>query len=157
VFNGVKDDDGCPDEGGRLIATVDEKDAKLPLRLTKIVTLSGKPEDVDAASVVVLRAIVLELNRHPGWSLLVGVRPAAGKKEDADHAALDRAAIVEKKIDALAFRERASEAVAWDAVKQQPTAASGVAFMIVTASASAAPKPLTQTPPAAPAPGGKTP
>jgi OOP family OmpA-OmpF porin len=152
VFNGVKDDDGCPDEGGRLIATVDEKDTKLPLRLTRIVALSGKPEDVDATSVVVLRAIVLELNRHPGWSLLVGVRPGAGKPEEAQRAALDRAAVVEKKVDALAFRERASEAVAWDTVKQQPTAPSGVGFMIVVGSHAGshdgASKPLTPNPPA---------
>jgi OOP family OmpA-OmpF porin len=148
VFNGVKDDDGCPDEGGTLIATVDEKDAKLPLRLTKFVTFSGKPEDVAAGSLVALRAIVLELNKHPGWSVLVGVRPGAGKREDAEHAALERAALIEKKIDALAFRSRASEAAAWDAVKQQPTAASGVGFLIVTASTPTAAKALTPgTPP----------
>jgi hypothetical protein len=159
VFNGVKDDDGCPDEGGKLIATVDEKDPKLPLRLTRSVTLSGKPEDVDAASTVVLRAVVLELNRHHGWSVLVGVRPGAGKPADAARAALDRAAIVAKKIDALALRGRAAEAVAWDVVKQQPTASSGVAFMLVAASHDDAPKALTPalTPAPTATPAGKTP
>ena len=41
-----------------------------------------RPPDVDPKSAITLRAIALELNQHPDWTLGVGVRPGPGKPED---------------------------------------------------------------------------
>jgi hypothetical protein len=134
VFNGVDDEDGCPDTGGKPLVTIDASSAKLPITLAKPIKLVGKPEapEIDRASVTTLRAIVLELNHHRGeWTLFIGAKPGPGKPDKAQREAVDRAAAISKMIDDLALREEASEAVGWDAVKQQPNAASGIGLMIV--------------------------
>jgi hypothetical protein len=150
VFNGIKDDDGCPDEGGRPLVVIDEKSPKLPIHLAAPIKLVGKPDsrDVDPASVMTLRALVLELNRHRSWTLFIGVRPGAGKPEDAQHAAISAAAAISAIVDKLALRDEASEAVGWDAVKQQPESFTGVGLMIVVAPPQ--PQTPTQLPPATP-------
>lgn len=154
VFNGVKDDDGCPDEGGAPLVLVVEKNGAATLAPTRAIvfTAAGKAgtaptggaapagataPEVDPKSETTLRAIVLELNRHPDWTLGVGVRPgptgAGGKAEEAQRDALARAMAIANRIAALSHRAAAAEAVGWDAVKQQPGAATGVGFVVLVA------------------------
>jgi hypothetical protein len=163
VFNGIKDDDGCPDEGGTLLVSVDTKDPKLPIKLASAIKLAGTPDvpTVDPASVFTLRALVLELNRHREWTLFIGARPGAGKADEAQRAAVNRAAAISSVVDKLALRDEASEAVGWDAVKQQPGNQGGIGLMFVVAPPTpgttptplpAAPPTTTTTPPATPTP-----
>ena len=141
VFNGVKDDDGCPDEGAKLLVSVDASTAKPTLKTLRPIKLAGTVDapEVDKESVDTLRAIVLELHRHRDWTLFIGVRPGAGKADAAQRAAIDRAAAISKVFDELALREDASEAVGWDAVRQQPGSESGVGLLIVVAPARPSP------------------
>ena len=167
VYNGIKDDDGCPDEGGKPLVTIDTQNPKLPIKLASPIKLTGKADapEVDPASVFTLRAFVLELNRHVDWTLFIGARPGAGKPDEAQRAAVNRAAAISSLVDKLALRDEASEAVGWDAVKQQPGSENGIAFMIVVAPATPgsnptplAPAPGTTSPPATPTPpSGATP
>jgi OOP family OmpA-OmpF porin len=138
VFNGIKDDDGCPDEGGApLVLIVDKKGAPTlaparPVAIANGAAAGGAP-DVDPKSVMTLRAIALELNRHPDWTLGIGVRPGAGKPEEAQRDALARAMAVANRLTAFTHRPASAEAVGWDAVKQQPGAAGGVGFVVLVA------------------------
>jgi len=134
VFNGVKDDDGCPDEGGAPLVVVTLKAGAPTLQTSRpIAIVAGPPLDVDPKSVVILRAIALELNRHPDWTLGVGVRPGPGKPDDAQKASLERAMLVANRVGALTHRPSAAEAVGWDAVKQQPGATSGIGLVVLVA------------------------
>jgi hypothetical protein len=155
VFNGVKDDDGCPDEGGKALVAIDAASPPRWIRLAAPIKLAGTPEapEVDKASAMTLRALALELNRHRDWTLAIGVRPGPGKPEDAQPASLARASTVARAVGSLAHRDAAAQAVAWDAVKKQPGSDSGVGLLILLRGATPpAPVPLTPiaTPPARP-------
>jgi hypothetical protein len=166
VFNGVEDDDGCPDEGGKMLVTIDDKKV---VRLLNPVKLTGPADapDVDPASLTTIRALALELNRHREWTLAVGVRPGAGEAGAAQMDALARSFAIVRVLGSYSHRDGVAESVAWDAVKRQPQAESGVAFMILTsgasapkaapAAAAAAPAPKPTPAPPAPAPAPKTP
>jgi hypothetical protein len=133
VFNGVKDEDGCPDEGGHALVVAHENGDRVTLDLARPVVVTG-PADaptVDPKSAAVLRAIALELNRHPEWTLAVGARPGSGKPAEAQNAALERALIVANRVAAYTHRPSSTEAVSWEAVKQQPGASSGVGFLVL--------------------------
>lgn len=131
VFNGVQDDDGCPDTGGKALVTISGKDNAIrlaaPIKLT-----TATPTAVDDASTPELRALTLELNRHRDWTLAVGAKPA-GKAEGDQQAALARSVAVANVVNKLAHRDGAAETVGWDAVKQQPSAASGIGLAILVA------------------------
>jgi hypothetical protein len=99
-----------------------------------IVTTGPQP-DVDPKSLTTLRAIALELARHPDWTLGVGVRPGTGKPEDAEKASLERAMLVANRIGGFAHRPSSTEAVGWDAVKQQPSAATGIGLVVLVTAA----------------------
>jgi hypothetical protein len=86
---------------------------------------------IDPKSDTTLRAIALELNRRPDWTLAVGARPGAGAPEAAQQGSLRRAMLVANRIATFTHRPGAAEAVGWDAVKQQPGAASGVGFLVL--------------------------
>lgn len=148
VFNGIKDEDGCPDEGGKPLVTID---AKLVVKLANPIKVTG-PDDapvVDPASMMTLRALALELNKHRDWTLAVAAKPAG--VEAAQHAAaLFRALAVVNTLTKLTLRDGAAETVGWDAVKTQPTAASGIGFLLF-----AAPAPPTTTTTPTPPPGNK--
>ena len=133
VFNGVKDDDGCPDEGGKPLATIDVKSPRLTVRLASPIKIAGTPEApvVDAASGPTLRALVLELNRHRDWTIAVGVKPGAGKPEEAQAVSLARASAVARALGSFAHRDGASQVVAWEAVRKQPGSESGVGLLIL--------------------------
>ncbi len=153
VWNGVADDDGCPDEGGKALVAIDDK---RNVRLTTPLKMTGTPEspDVDAASIPTLRALATELNRHRDWTLAIGVKAAndAGQME-----ALARSFAIVRVISSYTHRDGIAETVGWDAVKKQPGAESGIAFLILPAGSPSAavgpPAPAKKppTPPAAPA------
>lgn len=161
VWNGVADDDGCPDEGGKPLVTIDDKRNVRTATTIKITGPADAP-DVDAASIPTVRALATELNRHRDWTLAVGVKPAndAGQMD-----ALARSFAVVRVLGSFTHRDGIAESVGWDAVKKQPGAESGVAFMVLVsgtpgsapaggAPASGPPKPApaAPVPPPAPAP-----
>ena len=133
--HGVRDDDGCPDTGGRpLVVVAESADHQTLLKI--------QPGDKLALDGATVRAVVLEANRHPGWTFLVAAR--AAKPE----ASLARAAALADDLDKLAHREVA-EAVAWDAVTKEAATTADVKIVIVVGERKeAAPPPL----PAAPKP-----
>ena len=141
VFNGVKDDDGCPDTGGKALATVSGKDNTIRLLSPiKVTSPTTAPPVVDETTWPQLRALVLELNRHRDWILAVAAKPNT-KAGATDQAALAQTIAVVQATNKFARRDVA-EAVGWDAVKQQPTAASGIGMAILVAPAA----PSTGTP-----------
>ncbi|HEY1958368.1 MAG TPA: thrombospondin type 3 repeat-containing protein [Polyangiaceae bacterium] len=140
VFNGVKDEDGCPDEGGKPLVTID---AKLVIKLAHEIKIGGTADApaIDPASMTTLRALGLDLNQHRDWVLAVGARPTAATPQ-AGAEALARAVAVVKAITDLTHRDGSAETVGWDSVKRVPTAASGIGLMILTAPPPTEPKPL---------------
>ncbi len=161
VFNGVKDDDGCPDDGGKPLVVLDPKDPKLTVKLATPLKLAGTPDapEVDASSTMTLRALALELHRHREWTLAVGAKPQ-GPAAGADQAALARAFAVVHALAALSHRDGIAETVGWDAVKAHPNdGALGLMVLVAPAppvgSTPAKPTPLPHAPPPLPAP--KTP
>jgi OmpA-OmpF porin, OOP family len=150
TFNGVKDEDGCPDEGGRPLVVVNLEKGVIVVRLAQPIAFVGRKDTlaIDRRSATTLRALAQELNRRPDWTLAVGARPGPGTPEEAQRAALERAMLVANRIGAYAHRPAAAEAVGWDAVKQQPGAASGLGFAVLVPGKPTAPAPLPATPPA---------
>ena len=144
VFNGVKDDDGCPDEGGRPLAVVDVVKGAVVLQVTQPILFTGTSDTlaIDPKSATTLRAVALELNRRPDWTLAVGARPGVGKPEEAQRGSLQRALLVANRIATYTHRPGAAEAVGWDAVRQQPGAATGIAFAVLLGTRERPPAPL---------------
>jgi hypothetical protein len=142
VFNGVSDDDGCPDEGGKPLVVIDDK---RKVRLAAPIKLIGTKElpDVDPSSVTTLRALALELNRHRDWTIAVGARPGAG--DDAQLDALAKSFAIVRVLSNLSHRDGVAETVGWDAVKNQPQSETGIAFRILV-TPSPATKPSDGTP-----------
>ena len=134
VFNGIKDDDGCPDEGGAPLVMIDTKNPRLPIRLAAPLKLGGTADapEIDKGSVMTLRALALELNRHRDWTLAAGARPSAAGEAAATQAT-NRAFAVVHTLTLFTHRDGASETVGWDAVKQQPSGVTGLGMMILVA------------------------
>jgi OmpA-OmpF porin, OOP family len=122
VWNGVDDGDGCPegDVKGKGRALVEVKDAKEgpSLRLVDAIKFTDKNE-VDAASMPLVRALASEAMKHPEWTVVVGVRP----KPKGDDEAKARAGAIAGAIQRLARREKAAEAGTWSDVKDMAGAA----------------------------------
>ena len=110
--------------------------------------LAADAPAIDPASETTLRAIGLELNRHRDWTLAVGARPTSATS-DAQNAALVRAITIVDRVGSFARRDGAAETVGWDAVKAQPTAASGIGLLLLVAPP---PPPPPSTIPKAPVP-----
>jgi hypothetical protein len=146
VFNGVKDDDGCPDEGGKPLATVEVVGGAVVLRTAQPILFTGRDDAlaIDPRNATTLRAIALELNRRPDWTLAVGARGTGGKPEDVQRSSMERALLVANRIATYTHRPASAEAVGWDAVKQQPgAAAGGVGFAVLVR---ATPRPAAPLP-----------
>jgi hypothetical protein len=148
VFNGVKDEDGCADEGGHSLVAVDVVKGVVVLRVAQPILFTGTSDTlaIDPKSAPTLRAIALELNRRPDWTLAVGARPGPGKPEEAQHVSLQRALLVANRIATYTHRPGSAEAVGWDAVKAQPSAASGVGFAVLVSTQARAAEPLPEKP-----------
>lgn len=136
VFNGLEDDDGCPDgtpEANPPLVVVLESDAGPSMRLAaplEFVTTDGGVE-MAPGSLPLLRAIGAELNRHRRWVLLVGVRPT-GPNPEAEQEALNKSFAVVLALRGLTHRENLAESVSWNAVKDLKQAAEyGVGLMVL--------------------------
>jgi hypothetical protein len=154
TWNGVTDDDGCPDEGGKALVTVDDKRV---VRLATPLRITGPADapDVDPASIPTVRALAQELNRHRDWTLAVGVRPT-GDASAAQMDSLARSFAVVRVLASYSHRDGVAESVSWDAVKKQPQAETGIAFLVLTSGPAPA-KAAAATPAPSPAPTPKKP
>ena len=121
TFNGVDDEDGCADTGGKPLVVVQEKGNDLTVRFARPTKFKGSREapEVDPASVPTLRALTLELNRHPSWVVAIGVRPKTDSAFD-QQAALAQAFAAVETVRGFALRDGAAETVGWRAVSTQP-------------------------------------
>jgi len=143
TWNGFEDEDGCPDEApkGKARPELTLKDAteKKPASIALGQALGfTAANEVDAASLPVLRALAAQLLAHPDWSLSIGARPSprGGEAE-----ATARAQAVVKAIQGFARREKAAEVAGWGVVKAAPRAEElGIGILLVTAETKAAPK-----------------
>jgi hypothetical protein len=136
VFNGVKDDDGCPDEGGRLLATVEVVGRAVVLRTSHPILFTGSSDApvIDPGSETTVRAVAREVNLRPDWTLAVATLPGSGKPEEAQRASVERARLLANRIALYTHRADSAHAVGWDAVKQRPGPASDVVFTVLTRS-----------------------
>lgn len=141
VFNGVDDEDGCPDVGGKPLVVIDEKTRRL--KVASPIKLAGTKElpEVDPKSIPTLRAVTLALNTHPTWSLAVGAKPVTS---DAQLDALAKSFAVVKLIAGWSHRDGIAETVGWDAVKAQ--ANGDVGLVILAAPAPSPPAPAAAEP-----------
>ena len=133
TFNGVDDEDGCPDQGGKPLVVIAQKGTDLSATFAQGVKFKGSVEapEVDPASIPTLRALAVELNRNPTWIVAVGVRP---KKADSveQQAALGRAFAVVDVLRRFTYRDGVAETVGWKAVAKQPgAAASGFGVLLL--------------------------
>jgi hypothetical protein len=134
TWNGFLDGDGCPDAppaGTKARPPVifkERKGAPPSVELAAPLTLTAARE-VDAPSLLALRALASELAKHPSWKVLVGARPTA-KEKQADAEA--RAKAVVAALRKLGRREGVAEAAPWAKVSAAPGAgAAGLGFVIV--------------------------
>ncbi len=136
TWNGVRDDDGCPDEGGTPLVIVQRANAGPALKLAAPIKFKGPIEapEVDEKSVPEVRAIATELNQHPDWVVLVGARAAPGQGMWASTHAFSRSLAVVLALRAYTFRDGVAETVGWAAVQDQPDAkATGLGLLVLGA------------------------
>ncbi|HRG95083.1 MAG TPA: hypothetical protein PLR99_02470, partial [Polyangiaceae bacterium] len=118
TWNGVSDDDGCADEGGKPLLVVDEKARTLraasPVAFVAPAPgVTGGHTALDPKSEGALRAIAALLKQHPGWSIGVASRPKGGSSA-ASEEAMGRALAIESAIAAHGPPDGSVETVAWD-------------------------------------------
>jgi hypothetical protein len=139
TFNGIDDDDGCPDQGGKPLVVIREKGADISATFAAAVKWKGSAEapDIDPASIPMLRALALELNRHPTWIVAVGVRPKQTSTVE-QQTALARAFVVVDTLRRFTSRDGVAETIGWRAVASQPDAAKNGFGVLVLAPPSGA-------------------
>jgi hypothetical protein len=160
VWNGVKDDDGCPDEGGHPVIRIERTKTGSALAIADAIRFKGSKEapEIDPKSIPTIRAIATELNHHPSWVAVVGVREDKSQGASASNNALSRAFAVMLHLRAYTYRDGAAETGSWDAVKAQPRAASnGLGILLLGADEAAKPGTPAPTTPSTPTPGGSSP
>ncbi len=159
LWNGVDDGDGCPDEApkGKARPQVSVQASKIrgtELKVEQPLKIAASGE-IDAASMLTLRALSSELLARPGWSVVVGVRPAP-KSGDAE--AQGKAAAIVAAIRRFPGRETSAAVAGWDTVKGAPRAGElgiGIALRggeakVATPEESPPPAPKAAPPKAAP-------
>jgi OmpA-OmpF porin, OOP family len=121
TFNGVDDEDGCPDTGGKPLVQITEKGNDHTIRFARPMKFKGSREapELEPASIPMLRALALELNRHPSWVVAIGVRPKTESAFD-QQAALGQAFAAVEALRGFALRDGVAETVGWKAVSTQP-------------------------------------
>ncbi len=159
-FDGDNDQDGCVDDDSakpafqraKPLVTVQETPAGIAVTWRKppvFVEREGAVE-IEPASAFSVRALALELNRHPAWVALIGVRPQ-GNAPDAEQRALTRSFALVHALRTAAHRDEAGESVGWAAVKNQPGAAATGIGVRVLGPRSAPAKPVAPAPAKPPA------
>jgi hypothetical protein len=157
TFNGVTDEDGCPDTGGKLLVSVQEKGNDRTLRFARPMKFKGSREapELDPASVPTLRALALELNQHPNWIVAIGVRPKTDSTFDRQ-AALAQAFAAVETVRNFALRDGVAETIGWKAVSTQPGVWAN-AFGALLFAQPEAPSAEPSAPPSAPGQAGAVP
>src|SRR5690606_31351036 len=88
--------------------------------------------EIAPGSLPLLRAIAAEMNRHPRWVVLVGVRP--GKGPEAEQLALNQSFAVVFALRHLTHRDDVAESVSFEAVKALDQAERlGLGLMVLAA------------------------
>ncbi len=140
VWNGVDDEDGCPDQGGRWLARVSDSRDGPVIRIRRRLRFggpAGAPE-LEPESVPTVRAIATILNQHPHWVLAVGCRPQRKDGTLAATRALSRSFALVLALRSYTFRDGVAETVGWEAVKDQPGAyVHGVGLLVLAGNPSA--------------------
>ncbi len=145
TWNGVADDDGCADEGGKALVLVDEKALTLKVASAFVFSGEGSRATLDAKSIPAARALAALLKVHPTWSLSVGVRPSGKDAAAATEQAMARAIALESVIAMHVLRDSAVETVAWETVANKGSGDPNVSFLLMDSAKPAptpAPKPL---------------
>ena len=121
VFNGVTDEDGCPDVGGKPLVSIQEKGNDRTIRFARAMKFKGSREapELDPASILLLRALAVELNHHPSWIVAIGVRPKTESTFD-QQAALAQAFAAVETVRGFSLRDGVAETIGWKAVATQP-------------------------------------
>jgi hypothetical protein len=146
TWNGFKDEDGCPDEAPRkgpplVTAKVARKELPPTVELSQGIKFTATNE-VEAPSILTLRALASELLVHPDWKVSVGVRPGP-KLAEPDAEARAKAVVT---LLRRFTRRDVAEVTPWKAVQAAPRAAEfGIGFVV------AAPTPAQVAGPAKPA------
>ena len=124
TFNGVEDEDGCPDQGGKPLVVIREKGTDISATFAAPMKFKGSAEapEIDPASLPLLRALAVELNRHPTWVVAVGVRPKRTTAVE-QQAALAQSFVVVDALRRFTYHDGAAETIGWRAVAKQPNAA----------------------------------
>ena len=145
VFNGVEDLDGCPEDekrkGKPLVVIRETKDG--PVAEMAAAVKFTATQEVDPQTLPLVRALAVELRKHPEWTVAVGVRPAAKAGPDGPvNESLTRSFAVVDLLRRFSRRDAVAETVAWVAVRSLPGAeAHGIGFLILTTAQPDAAKP----------------
>ena len=133
TFNGVEDEDGCPDQGGKPLVVVGQKGTELTATFAQGVKFKGSLEapEVEPASIPTLRALALEPQSQPELDRSGRCSPQkAGAVEE--QAALAQAFAVVDVLRRFTYRDGVAETVGWKAVAKQPgVAASGFGVLVL--------------------------
>ena len=172
-FDGDADDDGCVDDDSakpaylraKPLVTIDQTALGIFVRWRKapaFVEREGAIE-IDPTTLPIVRALAHELNKHPVWVALIGVRPKGNTPEAAQRALTQSFALVHA-LRTATHRDEAAESVGWVAVAKQPGAAlTGIGVRVLgprTTPVTVVPKPgapVAPAPAAAPKPGPPAP
>jgi OmpA-OmpF porin, OOP family len=176
-FDGVEDDDGCPDDDSekpaaqraKPLLTVEERAEERFVRFRVLPTFAVQAQSIelDPKTVSSVRALAQQLNQHPEWVALVGVRPASATPA-AEQEALSKSFAIVHALRSFTHRDEVAETIGWGAVKALPDAQKNGLGVLVLAPPPPVPArlkrpPLTQPPvpvpppPPPPPPAGQTP
>jgi hypothetical protein len=143
VFDGIEDTDGCPEgEGakGKPLAVIRETKDGPVVEMAAAVKFAADHQ-IDPVTMPLVRALAVELRKHPEWTVAVGVRPPAkAGAEDGGSTSLLRAFSVVDSLRRFTRRDTIAETVAWVAVRNQPRAeAHGIGFLVLAPAPEAKP------------------
>lgn len=125
TYNGIRDDDGCPDEGGLGLVTVRTTPTAATLQVRVPMRFTGSEEQPTIEPRAVVRAIASELVRNQ-WNASVGCTGQPQPRAEA------RASAIAQALNQVSWRSIA-EAAPWQMVKDQPRiAGTGCALLLRT-------------------------
>jgi hypothetical protein len=104
---------------------------------------AGTDQKLAAGSLVLVRALALELGRHPELMVAVGARPVGFGPAGSD-AGLARAFAVVRALAELSGRSGVAETVSFEAVRKSTAANANVGFLLLSGG------PLPEVPKATP-------
>lgn len=126
TYNGVADDDGCPDAGGMPLVRIDENKGEVALRRP----IAFERDDVAKRSLPDVRALAVVLLDHPTWTIGVGSSPLPA--DPLGQAALRRSFAVSTLLGQLVPRDTASMTVGADALPASQRGRNGsVGFLLL--------------------------